>query len=618
MKALYSYAGRGLQIKEGKVMLLLDQTSLNWARKRIGDSGYLPANYVKKAEPKIVSIKVKNPVTLEDVRKLFNFYSECYNCNKWMSKKSIKAINVDETDMVNATKSIKKFCDFSANKKCLEKIGVATVEPKLIFPEREKEVATKQGKTQEIYYDLVKLQEAQKENLQGRTDVIFFSRSCEDVCDWINEKPEMKLACLIRSELSDLGDDSLLQPLWRDFVASGKHESSHEVAAQVVMHGQPQYKEEKSFQVPSVQEGFKFRENDGQSHGERKELQRPTNDIGGNIPFPHHAVDAAETTDSGRVEKSQEEAPLPERQSLRGGLASMERIQAKPFQRNQRRFKGRKYHCGPTQKRHKRSASCESCGKRFLRLSNLRRHFWLHGGTHPPKCSKCRILYRFSSSITSLRRLFLEEQRPKEERIGRVRKPCKDCEKVSTGRTFLRCHQENTHGAGLKTCKECCQKYKRELCQARQQTIHVGLRCSPSGQDLGDDPYLVQLGKADPRRDRFEYQECGANFKRMRHFREHVQGHEQMLACHRCSKSSQLQGGLHKHLPSHGGHVESHCKECKNMLHATSYLKRHMDIQLWARLLLKVSAMHKSSRIEATVENHTRMQQDIPMAEQPW
>ena len=412
--------------------------------------------------------------------------------------------------------------------------------------------------------------------------------------------------------------NTLLQHLWKNFMARGKHESSHGVAAQVVMHGQPKDKEEESFQVPYVQEGFKFRGNDGQSHGERKELQRPTNDIGGNIPFPHHAVDAAETTDSGRVEKSQEEAPLPERQSLRGGLASMERIQAKPFQRNQRRFKGRKYHCGPTQKRHKRSASCESCGKRFLRLSNLRRHFWLHGGTHPPKCSKCRILYRFSSSITSLRRLFLEEQRPKEERIGRVRKPCKDCEKVSTGRTFLRCHQENTHGAGLKTCKECCQKYKRELCQARQQTIHVGLRCSPSGQDLGDDPYLVQLGKADPRRDRFEYQECGANFKRMRHFREHVQGHEQMLACHRCSKSSQLQGGLHKHLPSHGGHVESHCKECKNMLHATSYLKRHMDIQLWARLLLKVSAMHKSSRIEATVENHTRMQQDIPMAEQPW
>ena len=107
-----------------------------------------------------------------------------------MREKS-KAINTDETDMMKATKAFEKFLtDFSANKKRLEKIDAAAAELELIFPERKKEVAARQRETHKIYDGLVKLQEAQEKNLEGSASVIFFGKSCEDVCDWITEKSE--------------------------------------------------------------------------------------------------------------------------------------------------------------------------------------------------------------------------------------------------------------------------------------------------------------------------------------------------------------------------------------------------------------------------------------------
>ena len=53
-------------------MFLLDKTNSDWwnIRKSNGDNGYVPANYVKEVEPKIVSVEVKKPVTVKDVRKV--------------------------------------------------------------------------------------------------------------------------------------------------------------------------------------------------------------------------------------------------------------------------------------------------------------------------------------------------------------------------------------------------------------------------------------------------------------------------------------------------------------------------------------------------------------------
>merc|ERR1719347_1746997 len=102
---------------------------------------------------------------------------------------------------MKATKAFEKFLtDFSANKKRLERIDAAAKDLELIFPELKKEVAARQRETHKIYDSLVKLQEAQEKNLEGSASVIFFQKSCEDVCDWINEKSE-------KLEMEDLAKD---------------------------------------------------------------------------------------------------------------------------------------------------------------------------------------------------------------------------------------------------------------------------------------------------------------------------------------------------------------------------------------------------------------------------
>ena len=53
-------------------MFLLDKTNQDWwnIRKSSGETGYVPANYVKEIEPKLVSVEVKKPIAVKDVKKV--------------------------------------------------------------------------------------------------------------------------------------------------------------------------------------------------------------------------------------------------------------------------------------------------------------------------------------------------------------------------------------------------------------------------------------------------------------------------------------------------------------------------------------------------------------------
>jgi len=245
VKAMFPYNGHGLEVVKGEVMFLLDKTNNDWwnIRRSNGASGFVPANYVKPVEPKIVSVEVKKPMVVKDVKKvkktqyvkqkvqpanqksgkeiinerqnairenyallkklskerqeilqnslkLFDFYSECEDFNKWMKDKT-KAISSEEEDVLKATKAFEKFLtDFSANKKRLEQIDAASKELLTIFPEFKKEIVAKQKETHKIYEVLLRVKEQQEKNLEGSASVAFFHKSCEDVTDWIAEKSE--------------------------------------------------------------------------------------------------------------------------------------------------------------------------------------------------------------------------------------------------------------------------------------------------------------------------------------------------------------------------------------------------------------------------------------------
>ena len=68
VKASYKYEGQGIAVKKGEVLLLLAKTNNDWwsVRQLSGKEGYVPANYVKVCEPKIVKQVVKKPVIVRE------------------------------------------------------------------------------------------------------------------------------------------------------------------------------------------------------------------------------------------------------------------------------------------------------------------------------------------------------------------------------------------------------------------------------------------------------------------------------------------------------------------------------------------------------------------------
>ena len=113
---------------------------------------------------------------------------------------------------LQATKAFEKFLtDFSANKHRLAGIETSSKELELIFPDLKKEIRDKQRETNRLYEGLVKLKEEQEKNLEGSASVIFFQKSCEDVCDWITEKSE-------KLEMDDLAKDLTTVKESRDII----------------------------------------------------------------------------------------------------------------------------------------------------------------------------------------------------------------------------------------------------------------------------------------------------------------------------------------------------------------------------------------------------------------
>lgn len=63
VKSLYPFRGQGMQMVKGEVMFLLNKTNPDWwsVRKADGTDGFVPANYVREIEPKVIQVQVRRP-----------------------------------------------------------------------------------------------------------------------------------------------------------------------------------------------------------------------------------------------------------------------------------------------------------------------------------------------------------------------------------------------------------------------------------------------------------------------------------------------------------------------------------------------------------------------------
>lgn len=72
VKALYPFEGQGMVMGKGETMYLLNKTNPDWwsVRKADGSDGFVPANYVREIEPRIIQIQVRKPEKVQTVQKV--------------------------------------------------------------------------------------------------------------------------------------------------------------------------------------------------------------------------------------------------------------------------------------------------------------------------------------------------------------------------------------------------------------------------------------------------------------------------------------------------------------------------------------------------------------------
>jgi spectrin beta len=70
--SLYPFTWQGITMQKGEVMLLLNKTNLDWwnVRKADGTDGFVPANYVREIEPKVVQVQVRRPEKIREMKRV--------------------------------------------------------------------------------------------------------------------------------------------------------------------------------------------------------------------------------------------------------------------------------------------------------------------------------------------------------------------------------------------------------------------------------------------------------------------------------------------------------------------------------------------------------------------
>lgn len=258
VKALYAFTGQGISMQKGEVMFLINKTNPDWwsVRKADRTDGFVPANYVREIEPRVVPVQVRRPekvrsvqrvkktvlvkqvvpvrrarpaarrpsrpaalhqrtvpvltrisdiqkdydelltlsaarrAQLEDAIKLYSFFAECDDFDKWIKDKE-KMLRADEADdsVDTAKRKYEKFVtDLSAASKRLEHIDSAAEELVAAKHSQAAKATARRQQLRQQWDRLLRLKQQKEKSLEGASSVELFSRTCDEALDWMGEK----------------------------------------------------------------------------------------------------------------------------------------------------------------------------------------------------------------------------------------------------------------------------------------------------------------------------------------------------------------------------------------------------------------------------------------------
>ncbi|XP_043484059.1 spectrin alpha chain [Leptopilina heterotoma] len=271
VKSLYPFSGQGMHMYKSEVMFLLNKTNPDWwsVRKSDGNDGFVPANYVREIEPKIIQVQVKKPekvrvtqrvkktrmvkqvvpvrrvksikstvkpikrqaanssdsvekriekindtyaqlqelavnrhALLEDAIRLYGFYRECDDFEKWIKDKEKMLRTDDSRDNVESAKrKYEKFLtDLSASGKRVELIDTAVEDFVKQGHSQLDKVKARQKHINQLWNHLNWLKAQKEKSLEGASSVELFNRTCDEAHDWMLEK-------ITQLDTAELGPD---------------------------------------------------------------------------------------------------------------------------------------------------------------------------------------------------------------------------------------------------------------------------------------------------------------------------------------------------------------------------------------------------------------------------
>ncbi|XP_045506256.1 spectrin beta chain, non-erythrocytic 1 [Colias croceus] len=259
VKALYAFSGQGISMAKGEVMFLMNKTNPDWwsVRKADRTDGFVPANYVREIEPRLVPVQVRRPekvrtvqrvkktvlvkqvvpvrrasaptrrrgtvhhappappvaermehidkqydellklsesrrAQLEDAIKLYSFFAECDDFDKWMKDKE-RMLRTDEKDdsVDTAKRKYEKFVtDLSAASKRLERIDAAAEELVAAKHGQAAKATARRQQLRQQWDRLLRLKQQKEKSLEGASSVELFNRTCDEALDWMCEKEQ--------------------------------------------------------------------------------------------------------------------------------------------------------------------------------------------------------------------------------------------------------------------------------------------------------------------------------------------------------------------------------------------------------------------------------------------
>lgn len=256
-------------MNKGEVMFLINKTNPDWwsVRKADGNDGFVPANYVREIEPRIIQIQVRRPEKIHTVQKvkktrmikqmvpvrhvrtvkkpkaptrqksdgdavakrqakindgymelkklasrrhallddsirLFGFYRECDDFEKWIKDKEKLLLADDANDNVETAKrKYEQFLtDLSASTKRIEALDTAVEDFVRQGHSQLDKVRNRQRHIHKLWDNLNRIKTMKEKNLEGASSVELFNRTCDEARDWMSEK-------MMQLDTAELGPD---------------------------------------------------------------------------------------------------------------------------------------------------------------------------------------------------------------------------------------------------------------------------------------------------------------------------------------------------------------------------------------------------------------------------